>query len=464
MANDTTNDISSTLAALRNKLQEATNDLLNKQHKNIETNSKAITRSNSILDELSQTIQNNVDTLKKYGMTDKDTPVFMRNHIAEKIQEEKINPSLITSRVQELETTKPLTAQKEKDGSETEVKKDVKLLDKKKVRELAASLKARVFGQDTVIDEVIDFLNVSALRLQINKGKPAGCYLFAGPSGVGKTELAQSISDQLGVPLLKINMGEYGLEQDVTKLIGTSKGYIGYNEGGLLTNFVSENPACVILFDELEKAHFSIDKILLSIMDHGTCTDNNGKEVYFKETIIISTSNLGAEIEYETDLDKDTKDMLRMDCIKEGLRPEIINRYDSTFHFSSLSPEIYKLVTNKFLSKLNDNMLEEHGFNMKFTPKLIDFIVEKSFDPAMGGRPARRFIEKIVIKPLAEYMLLDEFEDIAKTNKEITMDLNKKNQIYFKSNRKILGVLENTAELVTRIENSKFTNKSRNKP
>ena len=255
-------------------------------------------------------------------------------------------------------------------------------------------------------------------------------------------------------------MGEYGLEQDVTKLIGTSPGYVGYQEGGILTNFVMENPVCIVLFDEIEKAHPSIDKILLSIMDKGTATDNKGKKVIFKETIVISTSNLGADIEYIQGLEQSEKNKYRMEAIKEGLRPEIINRYDSVFHFYSLSPEIYKKVVNKFLAKLTTSIQEEHNILLKFSDKILDFISDKSFDPAMGGRPARRFIEKIVVKPLADYMLREDFEQEIGKHPEITIDLNKENNVCFKGkNRKILGVLENTAELVARIEEGKFTNK-----
>lgn len=387
-----------------------------------------------------------------------DTPPFMVNLI----KENGIPNSTATANEGQTQDDAKIKAStsssSEKDKAEQ--KEPVKLLDKKKIRGLKDNLSQRVFGQDPVLEEVVDILKIAALNIKINKQKPAGNYLFAGPSGVGKTELAQSLADSLGVPILIVNMGEYGLEQDVTKLIGTSPGYVGYQEGGILTNFVKENPACIVLFDELEKAHPSADKILLSIMDKGTCTDNKGVEVSFKETIVISTSNLGADIEYVQGIDQETKNKYRMDAIKEGLRPEIINRYDSVFHFYSLSPEIYRKVADKFLIKLNDSMKEEHKINLKFTDKLMDFIVEKSFDPAMGGRPARRFIEKIVIKPLADYMLDENFEKAVQDHPEISLDINKDGNVCFKGkNRKVLGVLENTKELVARIEEGKFTNK-----
>lgn len=417
-----------------------------------------------ILTDIAETINRNSDKIKNSQQFNapfdpkeipKDMPAFMAN--AAKEDNRSIN-DLLKSKGQEQEKAHS-KGETQKEGVE-EPKEPIVLLDKKKVRGLAKTLKARVFGQDSTIDEVVDVLTVAALDIKINEAKPAGCYFYAGPSGVGKTELAQSIADQLGVPLLKVNMGEYGQEQDVSKLIGAAAGLVGFKEGGLLTNFVQKNPASVVLFDEIEKADRSIDNILLSIMDHGICGANDGTEVAFKNTIVICTSNLGAEVEYYPDLTKEEKDKLRMDFIKDGMRPEIINRYDSIFHFNALTPDIYKLVADKFLKKLSSNMSAKHGFEVKFSPKLIDFMVEKSYDPAMGGRPARRFIEKIMIKPLARYMLEDEFEAVAKEHKEITLDLNAKSNVCFKGkNKKILGVLDNTSELVAEFEAGKFTNK-----
>lgn len=331
-----------------------------------------------------------------------------------------------------------------------------KLLSKEKIKNLKGNLLSKVYGQDFVIEEVVDVLKVALLNIKINKDKPAGNYLFAGPSGVGKTELAQCLAQSLDVPMLVVNMGEYGLEQDVTKLIGTSPGYVGYNDGGILTNFIMENPYSIVLFDEIEKAHPSADKILLSIMDKGTATDNKGNIVLFKNTIIISTTNLGADIEYVTDISKEDKDKYRMDSIKEGLRPEIINRYDSIFQFNSLSPEVYKMIVDKFVNLLVDSLHLEHEIKLKLTDKAKNFIVNKSFDPSMGGRPARRFIEKIIIKPLADYLIETDESSISTT---ITIDINKQNNVCFKGkSNKVLGVLENTAELVNKIESTKFTN------
>jgi len=430
--------------------QKSINDILNDKvlEKNLENMSKTIEENMALINEGIKNI--NVTSFKNKPS---DENINIDNSTPGKNIESKEN-------LNKIKDTTLISAEFSVDTQVEEEKKTTKLLDRPKIRVLKENLLKRVFGQDPVLDEVVDILKVAALNIKINKEKPAGNYLFAGPSGVGKTELAQTLADSLDVPLLVINMGEYGLEQDVTKLIGTSPGYVGYQEGGILTNFVMENPVCIVLFDEIEKAHPSIDKILLSIMDKGTATDNKGKKVIFKETIVISTSNLGADIEYIQGLEQSEKNKYRMEAIKEGLRPEIINRYDSVFHFYSLSPEIYKKVVNKFLAKLTTSIQEEHNILLKFSDKILDFISDKSFDPAMGGRPARRFIEKIVVKPLADYMLREDFEQEIGKHPEITIDLNKENNVCFKGkNRKILGVLENTAELVARIEEGKFTNK-----
>lgn len=484
--NDIRNELSFTLSNLKGRLSNLTSNVQNK----IRTNQTVIADNNSYLESIRKNIEKNIQMAKgeipipdSPKTTEKISDVpFIDNHMKE-------NPSSI-------KTVKQSTQNQSANKKDEAVTPPAPLLDKKKVKGLSVTLKARVFGQNETVDEVVDILKVAALKIKVNEKKPAGCYFFAGPSGVGKTELAQSIADQLGVPLLKINSGEYGLEHEVSKLIGAPPGYAGCDEDGVLTGFVKTKGACVILLDEIEKAHSSIDKILLSIMDHGECGTNKGETVSFTETIVIATSNLGAEVEYipaetflldqkelesfstdykqrfnskATNEEIDSlfvqfkKNELRMEYIKEGLRPEIINRYDSIFHFNSLSPEIYAKVANKFLTILTASIQKEHNFELKYTEKLVDWMVKRSYDPAMGGRPARKFIEKIVIKPLADYMLEDHFENSVKEHKEISMDLKKDGNVCFKGkNGKILGVLENTEELVSRIEVGKFSKS--NKP
>lgn len=480
-------ELSFTFAGLGERLKGLTSDIQNK----IRANQVVVADNNNYLDSIREAVEKNTRMAKgELPIPDSNPTVnsqtkisevpFIENHMRE-------NPSSIKT-VKEAVQNQSSTKKEEVNTPPPD------LLNKKKVKGLEASLKTRVFGQDETITEVVDVLTVAALKIKVNAKKPAGCYFFAGPSGVGKTELAQSIADQLGVPLLKINSGEYGLEHEVSKLIGAPPGYAGCDEDGVLTGFVKTKGACVVLFDEIEKAHPSIDKILLSIMDHGECGTNKGESVSFTQTIIISTSNIGAEVEYlpaeaflenEKELTlfskeykeknskatieeinehfiKSEKNDLRMDYIKSELRPEIINRYDSIFHFNALTLEVYAKVAKKFLVQLTESVQKEHHFELKYTDKLIDWMLKKSYDPAMGGRPARKFIEKIVIKPLAKYMLDDDFEISVKENKEILMDLNKDGNVCFKGkNRKILGVLENTEELVSRIEIGKFSKSSK---
>lgn len=423
--------------------------------------------NNSILADLSATVEGNMTKMRRVE-DENDTPPFMKNYYEDKGmpvpvelggQETEVDISKKTSNKSNVEVEKE---------AEDAKKKPTKLLQRDLIKVLASKIKTNVFGQDDVIDELVDVLKVSALNININKDKPAGCYFLAGPSGCGKTELASTLAQFLGtedipIPFLKLNMGEYGMENDVTKLIGAPPGYKGADDGGLLTNFVRENPICVVLMDETEKAHESMDKIMLAILDKGVCTDNKGRSVSFKNTIIIATSNLGAEIEYEEGYTKEQKNEYRMGMIKQNLRPEIINRYDSIFHCNSISKEIYEMIFTKFLNKLKVSMKEEHEIDIKFTPKIIKWAVDASYDPSMGGRPARKFIEKIIIKPIADQMIEGKFD--SNNDKEITMDTNKSNNVVFKNKKgKILGVLENTTELVEKMEEGKFTKKPKVKP
>lgn len=427
---------------------------------------KSVDVSNPILLDINTTVEKNILKLRK-SEEEGSTPLFMKNYF-----DDKGIPVPVEFGGEESEENlvrKNNTSNVELEKEEVDAKnKPTKLLQKSLIKVLGNNIKTNVFGQDDVIDELVDVLKVTVLNININKDKPAGCYFLAGPSGCGKTELAISLAKYLGtedipIPFLKLNMGEYGMENDVTKLIGAPPGYKGADDGGLLTNFVRENPICIVLMDETEKAHESMDKIMLAILDKGVCTDNKGRSVSFKDTIIISTSNLGAEVEYETDYTKEQKNEYRMAMIKQNLRPEIINRYDSIFHCNSISKDIYAKIFNKFLDKLKVSMKEEHKVEIKFSPKLLDWAVEASYDPAMGGRPARKFIEKIIIKPIADQMIDDNFD--GEINKEITMDINKENNVVFKNKqRKIIGILNNTAELVNKIEEGKFTKKSRLKP
>lgn len=360
-------------------------------------------------------------------------------------------------------TTNEINAEKKR--SETA---PTRLLHRKVMKHLAANVKTQVFGQDEVVDEIVSILKVACLDIRINKDKPAGCYFLAGPSGCGKTEMVLALTKFLSeegrpIPFLKLNMGEFGMENDVTKLIGPPPGYNGNEKGGQLTNFVMENPISIILFDEMEKAHESMDKIFLSILDKGVCSDGQGREVRFNNTIIMVTSNLGAEIEYYEDYSKEEKHQFRMEAIHENLRPEIVNRFDIIAQCNALPQDVYEKVMAKFLKDLYKNMKDVHDVTLTHTDALLSWAAQVSYDPAMGGRPARKFIEKVVIKPLADSMIYEEVDFTV--NKDLLIDITPENNVCFKdrSTGAILGEMKDTAAVVKHLQAGKFV-KGKAKP
>lgn len=372
-----------------------------------------------------------------------------------------------------METVELISKGKEQDEVKSSNKSDGKtemeqqprnvedLLNRGVVKGLGNFLKDKVFSQDDIIDEIESGLVVNSVNLNLNQDKPAGCYLFAGPSGVGKTETAIQLAKALGVEVLVVNMGEYSMEHDVTKLIGTTSGLIGYKDGGLLTNFLIKNPRCVVVFDELEKAHKSINKILLSILDKGMCRDGMNREILFKNCVFIATTNLGADAEYYEDMSKEEKHKFRMDVIHEEFAPEIINRYDAIFQFNPIGKDIYAKIVNKFASQIDDLSYERNGFKIKLSAKMIDLIVHSSYDPAMGGRPAKRFLEKIVLRSLAFKMLEDDFVKDAKENEEILIDVSNikadYGKIVVKAGKKVIAKMDDTQRLIDNYRASIFS-------
>ncbi len=334
--------------------------------------------------------------------------------------------------------------QEKKEVVEKKPIKDIK----PKIKILPQEMKKFVFGQDLVIDDVCDILKVSALGISINSKKPLGCFFFAGPSGVGKTELANQLAKFLDVQMLRLDMSEYTTEPDIKKLIGTAPGYVGYENGGILTNFVMENPQSLVLFDEIEKAHPDINKILLQLMDNGEVTDNKGNKADFKNVIFIATSNLGAELEYLTEITKEHKESLRMEVIRNKIPPEIINRYDSIFQFNSITKEMYGKVVEKFLNIFKNNFKEQQKIDLEFGSTVNDFVVESSFDVAMGGRPARRFIEKVIVKGLVEAFYMD--NDVITKQELIKIDFLENKIILKDKEDKVIFEVLNTLELVER--------------
>ncbi|MDE2309231.1 MAG: AAA family ATPase, partial [Betaproteobacteria bacterium] len=236
--------------------------------------------------------------------------------------------------------------------------------------------------------------------------KPIGSFLFSGPTGVGKTEVARQLAYSMGMPLHRFDMSEYMERHAVSRLIGAPPGYVGFDQGGLLTEAISKQPHCVLLLDEIEKAHPDIFNILLQVMDHGTLTDNNGRKADFRNVVIIMTTNAGAEALSKTQIGftKTAATGDEMAEIKRLFTPEFRNRLDAIVSFASLSREVILRVVDKFLMQLEEQ-LHEKKVETVFTDALKDYLAEQGFDPLMGARPMARLIQDTIRSALADELL-----------------------------------------------------------
>ncbi|MFL6580772.1 MAG: ATP-dependent Clp protease ATP-binding subunit ClpA [Burkholderiales bacterium] len=277
--------------------------------------------------------------------------------------------------------------------------------DRSKLQNLDRDLKAVVFGQDLAIDALAASIKMSRSGLG-NPQKPIGCFLFSGPTGVGKTEVARQLAYTMGVELIRFDMSEYMERHAVSRLIGAPPGYVGFDQGGLLTEQISKHPYCVVLLDEIEKAHPDIFNILLQVMDHGTLTDNNGRKADFRNTVIVMTTNAGA-----AELSKTTMGFTQqrvagdeMVEIKRMFTPEFRNRLDAIISFASLSHEIIVRVVDKFLMQLEEQ-LHEKKVEVDFTAALKTYLAKNGFDPLMGARPMARLIQDTIRTALADELL-----------------------------------------------------------
>ncbi len=270
---------------------------------------------------------------------------------------------------------------------------------------LETGLKKAVFGQDQAVEEVASAIKLARAGLR-DPHKPIGAYLFAGPTGVGKTELARQLAALLGVPLLRFDMSEYMEKHSVSRLIGAPPGYVGFDQGGLLTDAVLQNPHCVLLLDEIEKAHPDLYAILLQVMDYGRLTDHNGKSVDFRSVVLIMTTNAGAAEASERRVG--FLGGTRVEASEEALRrtftPEFRNRLDAIVHFNPLSPVVMRQIVGKFLRQL-EAQLKERRVALEVSPEALDWLAEKGYDPLMGARPLARLIQEAVKKPLADLLL-----------------------------------------------------------
>lgn len=283
--------------------------------------------------------------------------------------------------------------------------------DKQVLQYLARDLKNMVFGQDNAIDVLVSAVKMSRSGLGL-PDKPIGSFLFSGPTGVGKTEVAKQLAYALGVPLQRFDMSEYMEAHAVSRLIGAPPGYVGYEQGGLLTEAINKQPHCVLLLDEIEKAHRDIYNVLLQVMDAGKLTDNTGRSADFRNVILIMTTNVGAEALSRPSFGFTSKRERgdEMIDIKKQFTPEFRNRLDAMIPFAPLSPEVIVRVVDKFLLQLEQQLLDKK-VQVTFGGLLRKHLGEKGFDPQMGARPMNRLIQEEIRKALADELLFGRLVD-----------------------------------------------------
>jgi len=291
--------------------------------------------------------------------------------------------------------------------------------DRAALKNLDRDLKAVVFGQDKAIEAVVSAIRTARSGLG-NPQKPIGAFLFSGPTGVGKTEVARQLAYCMGIDLHRFDMSEYMERHAVSRLIGAPPGYVGFDQGGLLTEAIAKKPYAVLLLDEIEKAHPDIFNIMLQVMDHGTLTDNNGRKADFRNVIIVMTTNAGAE-----DLNKTvmgftaTKEMGdEMKEIKRLFTPEFRNRLDATISFAALSREVIMRVVDKFLMQL-EGQLHEKKVEASFSDALKEHLAKNGFDPLMGARPMSRLIQDTIRRALADELLFGKLANGGKVTVDI---------------------------------------------
>ncbi|ASG65845.1 ATP-dependent Clp protease ATP-binding subunit ClpA [Idiomarina piscisalsi] len=277
--------------------------------------------------------------------------------------------------------------------------------DQETLKQLDRNLKMVVFGQDEAIDKLTASIRLSRSGLA-NENQPIGSFLFAGPTGVGKTEVTQQLAKAMGIELLRFDMSEYMERHAVSRLIGAPPGYVGYEQGGLLTDAVIKNPHCVLLLDELEKAHPDVFNILLQVMDNGTLTDNNGRKADFRNVIIVMTTNAGVRETVRKSIGFKQQDHSHdaMAEINKTFTPEFRNRLDGVVWFNHLTPEVLEQVVDKFICELQAQ-LDKKGVSLEVDPSAHAWIAEKGYDKEMGARPMSRVIQEHLKKPLANEIL-----------------------------------------------------------
>jgi ATP-dependent Clp protease ATP-binding subunit ClpA len=305
--------------------------------------------------------------------------------------------------------------------------------DRSALRNLDRDLKSVVFGQDPAIEALAKAIKMSRSGLG-NPQKPIGCFLFSGPTGVGKTEVARQLAYCMGIELIRFDMSEYMERHAVSRLIGAPPGYVGFDQGGQLTEAVTKKPHAVLLLDEIEKAHPDVYNILLQVMDHGTLTDNNGRKADFRNVVVVMTTNAGAEALQKTSIgftsSKEAGD--EMADIKRMFTPEFRNRLDGIISFKALDTEVILRVVDKFLMQL-EGQLHEKKVEAIFTDALRAWLAEQGFDPLMGARPMARLIQDSIRAALADELLFGRLQHGGRVT--IDLDANEKISLVFEEDK-----------------------------
>jgi ATP-dependent Clp protease ATP-binding subunit ClpA len=277
--------------------------------------------------------------------------------------------------------------------------------DKQALKDLDKKLKAQIFGQDEAIEKLVSAIKYSRTGLG-RDNKPIGSYLFAGPTGVGKTEVCKQLALLLGVPFVRFDMSEYMEKHTVARLVGAPPGYVGYEEGGQLTEAITKTPYCVLLLDEIEKAHTDIYSILLQVMDAGRLTDSNGRLADFRNVILVMTSNAGAAdvAKGAIGIAEQNSAHTSMEAIKRTFTPEFLNRLDSIVHFRSLDEAMILRVVQKFVDELHGQLLKRR-VDLHVSPDVLKWLMQKGYDKVYGARPLARTIDEHLKKALVDELL-----------------------------------------------------------
>ena len=277
--------------------------------------------------------------------------------------------------------------------------------DKKSLKNIEDNLKRVIFGQDKAVETLSNAIKLSRVGLR-DENKTIGSFLFTGPTGVGKTEISKQLSEILGIDLIRFDMSEYMERHTVSRLIGAPPGYVGFDQGGLLTEAIVKSPHCVLLLDEIEKAHPDIFNILLQVMDAGQLTDNNGRKSDFRNVILIMTTNIGAELLSKRNIGfaESSNETDAMNSLKRLFSPEFRNRLDETIQFNYLDTNVILSIVDKFLTKLQAQ-LDKRNVEIVVSKKVIEWIAKNGYDKEMGARPMERFISQNIKKPLVDKLL-----------------------------------------------------------